>query len=120
MNKAQAAALNKDIEDALTAIFAKHGLEKGKQNLSYSSLGEVSVTIRAASSQAKAHNVGLFAAALNIKPEDVSREFTYAGKRLVLRDFNNRAKVLPWVAEEPSTGKRYKMTDAQVREAFAA
>jgi len=31
MNKAQASAINADIKAALDKIFAKHGLEKGKQ-----------------------------------------------------------------------------------------
>ena len=120
MNKQQAAALNADIAAALEAVFEKHGLQKGKQNLSFTSSGEITINVKAASAEAKKSNIAMFATFVNVKEEDIERVFTLGGKELQLADYNSRARKMPWVALEPSTGKRYKLTDEQVKRAFTA
>ena len=119
MDKAQAAALNADIKAALAGVFEKHGLQKSKQNLSFTASGEVTLSIKAASAEAKQSKVRMFATFANIKEEDIERVFTLGGMQLRLADYNARARKMPWVAEEPATGKRYKLTDEQVERAFA-
>lgn len=120
MNKAEAAALNADLAAAINAVLEKHGLEKGKQNLKWSAEGEVTLNVRAASAEAKKSNVAMFAEFVNVDPADIDKIFSLGGKRLQLADYNARARKMPWVALEPSTGKRYKLTDEQVKRAFAA
>ena len=120
MNKQQAAALNADIAAALEAVFEKHGLQKGKQNLSFTSGGEVGVSIKAATAEAKKSNVAMFAQFVDVDPADIDKIFSLGGKELQLADYNSRARKMPWVALEPSTGKRYKLTDEQVKRAFTA
>ena len=120
MNKQQAAALNADIAAALEAVFEKHGLQKGKQNLSFTSSGEITINVKAANAEAKKSNIAMFATFVNVKEEDIERVFTLGGKELQLADYNSRARKMPWVALEPSTGKRYKLTDEQVKRAFTA
>jgi ABC-type antimicrobial peptide transport system ATPase subunit len=119
MNKAQASAINADVKAALAEVFAKHGLEMGKQNLSFTASGEITLNVKAATKEAKQSNVKMFAIFVNVKEEDIERVFTLGGKELKLADYNARARKMPWVAEEPSTGKRYKLTDEQVQRAFA-
>lgn len=119
MNKAQAAALNADLKAAIDAVLERHGLQKSKQNLSFTSSGEITLNVKAASAEAKKSNVKMFATFVNVKEEDIERVFTLGGKELRLADYNHRARKMPWVAEEPATGKRYKLTDEQVQRAFA-
>jgi hypothetical protein len=119
MNKAQANALNADLKAAIDAVLEQHGLQKSKQNLSFTASGEITLNVKAATKEAKQSNVKLFAYFINVKEEDVERVFTLGGKELRLADYNARARKMPWVAEEPSTGKRYKLTDEQVQRAFA-
>ena len=118
MNKQQAADLNADIAAALEAVFEKYGLQKSKQNLSFTSSGEITLSVKAATAEAKKSNVAMFAQFVDVDPADIDKIFSLGGKRLQLADYNSRARKMPWVALEPSTGKRYKLTDEQVKRAF--
>jgi len=120
MNKAEAAALHADLSAAVNAVLEKHGLERGKHNLKWSAGGEITLNVRAASKEAKRSNLTMFASFVDIDPADIDQIFSLGGKRLQLADYNARASKMPWVALEPSTGKRYKLTDEQVKRAFAA
>lgn len=120
MNKQQAADLNADLAAAINAVLEKHGLDKGKQNLKWSESGEITLSVKAATAEAKKSNVAMFAKFVDVDPADIDKIFSLGGKRLQLADYNSRARKMPWVALEPSTGKRYKLTDDQVKRAFAA
>lgn len=118
MNKAQAADLNADLAAAINAVLEKHGLDKGKQSLKWSESGEITLSVKAATAEAKKSNVAMFAKFVDVDPADIDKIFSLGGKRLQLADYNPRARKMPWVALEPSTGKRYKLTDDQVKRAF--
>ena len=120
MNKQQAAALNADIAAALEAVLEQHGLQKSKQNLSFTSSGEITINVKAATAEAKKSNIAMFAQFVDVDPADIDKIFSLGGKELQLADYNSRARKMPWVALEPSTGKRYKLTDEQVKRAFTA
>lgn len=120
MNKQQAADLNADLAAAINAVLEKHGLDKGKQNLKWSESGEITLSVKAATAETKKSNVAMFAKFVDVDPADIDKIFSLGGKRLQLADYNSRARKMPWVALEPSTGKRYKLTDDQVKRAFAA
>lgn len=120
MDKQQAADLNADLAAAINAVLEKHGLDKGKQNLKWSESGEITLSVKAATAETKKSNVAMFAKFVDVDPADIDKIFSLGGKRLQLADYNSRARKMPWVALEPSTGKRYKLTDDQVKRAFAA
>jgi len=119
MNKQQATALNADLKAAIDAVLEQHGLQKSKQNLSFTASGEITLNVKAATAEAKQSNVKMFATFVDVDPADIEKIFSLGGKRLQLADYNARARKMPWVALEPSTGKRYKLTDEQVKRAFA-
>ena len=118
MNKAQARALQADLAVAINKVLEAHGLEKQKQNMSFTESGEVNVTIKAATAEAKQSKVAIYAELLKLDTKKINSEFTFAGKTLKLVDYNSRARKMPWIAQD-TEGKRYKLSDDQVRRAQA-
>ena len=120
MDKAQAASLNEELALAIAAVLEKHGLDKTKQDLRWTSEGAITWKIEASSGEAKRESLAMYASFVSIDPNEIDRIFSLAGRQLRLVRYNTRARVMPWVAEDLATGKRYKLTDEQVQHAFAS
>lgn len=119
MNKAEAAALNEELALAIAAVLEKHGLDKTKQDLRWTSEGAITLKIEASSGEAKRESLAMYASFVDVDPKEIDRIFSLSGRQLRLVRYNSRARIMPWVAEDVANGKRFKLTDAQVKAGFA-
>lgn len=111
MNKTEAQALAKDLEEAVSAVLKKHGLDsKKKGGLTYTPEGSISYSVKASTKEATGHNVGLALRLNGLSEEQANKVFETQGKKFRLVDYNSRSYKMPWVCEEVSTGKQYKFS----------
>ena len=120
MNKAQAASLNEELALAIAAVLEKHGLDKTKQDLRWTTEGAITLKIEASSGEAKRESLSAYAGFVNVDPKEIDRIFSLAGRQLRLVRYNRRARIMPWVAEDVADGKRFKLSDEQVKAGFAS
>lgn len=118
MDKAQAAALHNDLLAAISTVLAKHGMDKQKSNIKYTTDGEVTFTLEAATPTAKENNLERWAEYMGIPTSAVRTKVWSNDKLLKLVDFNRRAPKMPWIAEDVATGKRYKLSTDAVKARF--
>ena len=119
MNKAQAASLNEELALAIASVLEKHGLDKTKQDLRWTTEGAITLKIEASSGEAKRESLAVYAGFVDIDPSEIDRIFSLAGRQLRLVRYNTRARILPWVAEDMANGKRFKLSDEQVKAGFS-
>ncbi len=114
MNKTEAQALAKDLEEAVGAVLKKHGIDsKKKSGFTYTPDGSISYSVKASTVEATGHNVGLALRLNGVSEEQANKVFETQGKKFRLVDYNSRSYKMPWVCEEVSSGKQFKFsTDA--------
>ena len=111
MNKTEAQALAKDLEEAVSAVLKKHGLDsKKKGGLTYTPDGSISYSVKASTKEATGHNVSLALQLHGISEEQANKVFETQGKKFRVVDYNSRSYKMPWVCEELSSGKQYKFS----------
>lgn len=115
MNKAQATQIHQELNAAVKAVLAAHGLDS-KTKMTWSTSGEVKFNVTAKTEEAANDNVKLFAK-VECGIDYNGEQFTLAGKKLTLVDYNRRARTYPFVAEG-TNGKRYKLSAEQVSNAL--
>lgn len=120
MDSSQAAALYSDLLAAISTVLHKHGLDKQKSAIKYSAEGKVTFTLEAATPVARENSLVRWAEYHGIKVTAISAKFTVGDRMLKLVDFNHRAPKMPWIAEDISTGKRYKLSNETVKSRFPA
>jgi hypothetical protein len=118
MDKTQAAALHSDLLAAISTVLAKHGMDKQKSAIKYTADGEVTFTLNAATPTAKENNLERWAEYMGIPKASIRSKVWVNEKLLKLVDFNNRAPKNPWIAEDVTSGKRYKLTTDMVKARF--
>jgi len=116
MNKTQASKLSKDLNAAINAVLAEHGIT-AKTKLVWTADGEINFKATGKSAEAKANLVQGFSFRLGSKYKE-GQTFEIAGKTFELVDYNTRARKFPWVARCLTDGKSYKLSDSQVRNAL--
>ena len=118
MDKTQAAALHNDLLAAISTVLAKHGLDKNKSTINFTADGDITFTLKAATPTARENNLERWADYMGIPKASIRSKVWVKDKLLKLVDFNNRAPKMPWVAEDITTGKRYKLSTDTVKARF--
>ena len=128
VSRQKALAVTAELEQAITEVLEKHGLDAPNFKTTYGDRyvlkvettpleeGEGGVNLNSPEAQ----EFKLHAAFFDMSPTDLGQEFQFGGETFVLLGYISRRPKYPFVARKVSDGRNYKLPEAPVRAAFAA
>jgi hypothetical protein len=121
VNRAAAIAVTKDIEAAVAAVLAKHGLSAGRVSTRYGESYKVSIEATAIGAPApEASDWMRYATGFGLPADALGGTFTSNGRTFRITGLNLRARRMPVLACEVRSGKAYKFAIESVLRALPA